>query len=456
MKTFSFCALLLAICFSPPCARAVDKQAPAKEADASSTQMNLPNGLRVLVKGSMHSALYSEVLLVVRAGLVTSEPDEEIARVAAAALTSGRRSPSDPPIRMELARLGVTMDSTVGREVAVFRFAVPTVNTLPFLHLLGLLVSRETIPVEQWADAIDRDNRVQEVEQSDMWLLSNTQLRDLIWTREMGKPRLMQRISTRTADRKLLNDFWQRAYARENMVLSVWGDVDTEDLSRSIREQFSVRDHGPGLGESPRSPEPALKHTGSTRCEQTGEAVPAALMVGVGAVTDSDEAFYASQLAVHILGASYNSRLQRRLREKSAVVYTVEAAAVPIGITGTTLRIACQTDQVEATRSVILAELQRLVREPVDQEELDYAKAILRSRLKLDAGSMREQFYRESLQMLLSRPLRDPNKAETIIASFTPQTLLRALQSTIRNETASTLVISAHPEPLCEVAHETR
>src|SRR5205085_1581586 len=154
--------------------------------------------------------------------------------------------------------------------------------------------------------------------------------------------------------------------------------------------------------------------------------------------------------------ASYNSRLQRRLREQSGVVYTVEAAAVPLGATGTTLRIACQTDQVEATRAIILAELRRLVREPVDAEELGYAKAILRSRLKLDAGSLREQFYRESLQILLNRQVRDPGRAEPIIASFTPLTLLRALQSTIRSDTVSTLVISAHPEPICEAAHEMR
>jgi len=455
MKTCSFCALLLAISFAPLHAAAGDTAAAPKINDTTSLSLTLPNGLRALVKGSMRSAPYSEVLLVVRAGLTASAPEEQIARVAAAALTAGRRSPSDPPIRLELARLGVTTDCTVGREVVVYRFAVPTVNTLRFLHLLGLLISRETIPVEQWADAIDRDNRAQAVEQADMWLVSNAQLRDLIWTTEADQPRLMQRISTRTADRKQLNDFWQRAYAPENIVLSVWGDLDANQLAQSLRQEFSARPRGPGLAGAAQSTAPALRQRGATHCEQVGEAVPAALLVGVGAVIRNDDAFYASQIAVHILGASYNSRLQRRLRENSGVVYTVEAAAVPVGATGTILRVACQTDQVETTRAIILAELQRLVREPVGPDELEYAKAILLSRLKLDAGSMREEFYRESLQILLNRQMRDPAKAEPIIASFTPQTLLRTLRSTIRNDTVSTLVLSAHPEPVCEVAHET-
>ncbi len=454
MNSNSFCVLLLAAILAPLHAAAIDTSSVSKKNDTDFVQLALPNGFRVLLKGSLHDAPYSEVLLVARAGLTASGPDEVIAHVSAAVLTAGRRSPSDPPIRLELARLGVTIDSTVGREVTVFRFAVPTINTLPFLRLLGLLISRETIPVEQWADAIDRYSRVEAVEQSDLWLRSNTQLKDLIWTTETGKPKLMQRLSTRTADRKLLNDFWQRAYAPGNMVLSVWGDVDPDELTRVIREQFSARAPGLALPGSSQPPEPALKRSGLTHCEQADEAAPAALLVGAGAVIDSDKAFYASQIAVHILGASHNSRLQRRLREQSGVVYTVEAAAIPTGVTGTTLRIACQTDQVEATRTIILGELQRLVREPVDPEELDYAKAILRSRLKLDTGSMREQFYRESLQMLLNRQMRDPNKAEPIIASFTPLTLLHALQSTIRSNTVSTLVISAHPEPICEVAHE--
>src|SRR5271154_2385190 len=456
MNSRAFIALLLACSFAPLHASAIGTSPAPNVNDPKIAQLVLPNGLQVLLKGSLRGALYSEVLLVVRAGLIASEPDEEIAGVSAEALTAGRRSPSDPPIRLELARLGVTIDLSEGRQVTVFPFAAPTTNTSAFLRLLGLLISRETIPVEQWAAAIDRYRRAEAYGQSDIWLRSNDQLRDLIWTTEADHPRLTQPISTRAADRKLLNDFWQRAYAPENMVLSVWGDVEPGELMQSIREGFGVRTRGLGSHGSSQPPEPELKSVGSTRCEQTDGASPAALLVGAGAVVGSDEAFYASQIAVHILGASYNSRLQRRLREQAEVVYTMEAAAIPISATGTILRIACQTDQVEAIRRIILGELRRLVEEPVESEELDYARAILRSRLKLDAGSVREQFYRESLQILLHRPMPDPEKAEPIIATFTPLTLLRALQATIRSDTVSTLVISAQPEPVCEVTHETR
>src|ERR1051325_11710152 len=113
----------------------------------------LSNGLKLLIGKPLRPALFSEVLLVVRAGTGTAgSGQEEIARIAAQTLLTARR-PQDPSIRVELARLGVSPDFTVGREVAVFRFAVPTVNTHHFLHLLASLLNRRKLPNGVWADA---------------------------------------------------------------------------------------------------------------------------------------------------------------------------------------------------------------------------------------------------------------------------------------------------------------
>jgi len=92
----------------------------------------------------------------------------------------------------------------------------------------------------------------------------------------------------------------------------------------------------------------------------------------------------------------------------------------------------------------------------VSQEELDLARALLRSRLKLDGASFRDQFYRRSLAMLGSSAVRDPVRAEPILADFTPSTLLEALGPTIRPEQASSVVISTHLESVCEGSHETK
>jgi predicted Zn-dependent peptidase len=423
-------------------------------------RVNLPNGLRTLVGKPLRIALFSEVLLVVRAGTGTpASGQEEIAWIVAEALTAARRSPEAPPVRLELARLGISLDFTVGREVAVFRFAVPTLNTFRFLHLLADLLDRRTLLDEVWDEAIARRRQELTREQADPWQRATSQLISLIWKSGPEAPvarPIPLPIGSETIEHTALAAFWDHAYVPGNMVLSIWGALPTDELTRSVQHEFGrlVPSHGAKSVVLPA--EPVRTRGGGVSCLQQAGASPAALLVGVGTEVNGDRAFYAWQIAAHILGASYNSRLQRRLRTEAQMVYTVEAASVPIGTRGMTLRVAFQTDRVGTTRKIILEELRRLTNEPVTQKELDHARALLHSRLKLDGTSFRDQFYRRSLALLSLQGVRDPSGAEAILAGFTPRTLLDFLSPTLKLEEVSTVVVSIGPEPLCEGSHETK
>ncbi len=429
-------------------------------------QTDLPNGLRILLGKPQRTALFSEVLLVVRAGTGTAGPNrEEVARVAAAALTAGRLGAEEPPIQLQLAHLGVVLDSTVGREVAVFRFAVPTRNTIRFLRLLADLLARNTLPEETWMEAVAQRSGLAAREQIDPWRMATAELDRLAWLASEGGPAPAAPVAS-SIEREALARFWSSGYTPERMVLSVWGELPmepteptepTEDIASVLRRDFGRLDAGRAADGSAaaafeRAPvEPSRAPGAGLSCLREEGAVPPALLVGLGTEVEDDTAFYGWQLVAHILGASYNSRLQRRLRTESQVVYTVEAACLPVGTRGLTLRIACQTDQVETARKVILEELQRLVREPVAQEELDLARALLRSRLQLDQASFRDQFYRRSLALLAIRGIRDPGTAEPVLAGLTPTSLLELMRKTLRPGEASTVLLSAEAEPLCEV-----
>ena len=412
----------------------------------------LSNGLKLLIGKPLRPALFSEVLLVVRAGTGTAgSGQEEIARIAAQTLLTARR-PQDTSIRVELARLGVSPDFTVGREVAVFRFAVPTVNTHHFLHLLASLLNRRKLPNEVWEDAMAQRASELTREQSDPWQRATTELTSLLWTNRTDNtlPHLLSLpVESETLTAKVLAAFWGQRYAPGNMVLSIWSNFPIDQVGNIAEREFGILAAG-NLKDTPvPAPEPVRTRGGATACLRDEGAIPPALLVGVGAEVNSDRAFYGWQIAAHILGASSNSRLQHRLRTLSQAVYTIEASGVPVGLRGMTLRIACQTDQVDMTRNVIFQELRRIAQEPVSQQEVDLARALLSSRLKLDSASYRDRFYRRSLELLSLQGVRDPAQAESLLASFTPATLLDVLSSSLKPEEASTVIISVHREPLC-------
>lgn len=429
---------------------------------AAFEQLTLDNGLRVLLGTPARPVELTEALLVVQAGTRSQGPgEEESARVAAEAFLGGKLAGQETTIRRQLARAGVTLDYTVGREVAVFRFAVPERQTAVLVSALAGLLRRESPGPAVWEQAVETRKLLAAAEEADPWQRSLRTLDGLLW-HEPGSDR--PGSDRRTAggepgvapDLARLEAFRTAAYRADRMVIALWGEAPVAELGALVRHELAARTAETGRSpvEEPAEPElrpaePGLRPEGGLRCLTDPAAEPPALLVGLGAELPDDRSFYGWQLVAHILGASHTSRLHERLRVREPFVYTVEATCNPVGSRGMTLRISAQTEELERARQVVMEELRRLASEEVSQQELDLARAIFRSRLLLDQGSFRDQFYRRALALLSTRPPRDLAPAAAALDALTPASLLAILRRTLRPELTSTVVVSAAAEPLC-------
>lgn len=416
--------------------------------------LELDNGLRVLLGKPQRAALLSEVLLVVRAGTGPEKTGPgEAAWIAAEALLAGRVPDGTQEVRHRLAQIGVSVDHTVGKEATVFRFTAPTRKTDELLRLLGdLLVRREVAP-ETWARAAAQRRLTLAQQRNDPWLRSTALLDELLWNEPSAPGVPVAAAAPEDPVLERAEGIFRRAYVPGQAVLSVWGEAEVDALARTVRAE---------LGPAPRSVEPPVevvplidpspRSEGTVRCLQQPGATPPALLIGISAEIDDDVAFYGWQILAHILGASHDSRLHRRLRLREGLAYTVEASCLPVGEHGLTLRIATQAPNVERTHQVILEELRRLATEEVSQEELDLARSIFRSRLLLDQTSFREQFYRRALTLLSTRTVRNSEDGERALAALTPARLLALTRQTLRPQRASVVVIAETAPALCSDA----
>lgn len=410
--------------------------------------LTLPNGARALVGTPSRTVAATEVLLLAPVGTRLAELDGEVAsRALAAAFLDGRLTGESVSIRRQLARMGVVADSTVGREVTVFRFAVPTRWTERFLHLLGTLLRREGLDPRVVEQAIASQAASREA--VDPWQRAVATLDQMIWQEAEPAVGLAAGASPSLVPAQL-EALRRRAYAPERLVLGVWGALPWDELVAMIRRQLGA----PGEQAAPsealgQAVEPTARPIGGTGCLLDPGADPPVLLMGVGAQLPDDRAFYAWQLATHILGASHSSRLHHRLRVREPFVYTVEASCVPMGSHGLTLRISTQSESLESAREAVSDEVLRLLREEVPQAELDLARAIFKSRLLLDQGSLRDQFFRRGLGLLSARSGRDPAGAMAALEALTPASLLAILRQTLKPEALTTLVVSARQEEVC-------
>ncbi|MEO7119227.1 MAG: pitrilysin family protein [Candidatus Limnocylindrales bacterium] len=175
-------------------------------------------------------------------------------------------------------------------------------------------------------------------------------------------------------------DFFQTWYVPNNCVLTIVGDVDEEPAFAAVERLF---------GPIPSKPVPirlvpdVSPQLGTEYREVFADAVPLTRVhFGFRAPGYGDPAYDALEVATQILAGGKGSRLHRRLVREQQIAQDVAAFALPlIGSSSiysgwVTARPESDAETVEAA---FLAELQRLVDEPVTDDELARARALIES-----------------------------------------------------------------------------
>ncbi|HEY7599664.1 MAG TPA: pitrilysin family protein, partial [Candidatus Limnocylindrales bacterium] len=172
--------------------------------------------------------------------------------------------------------------------------------------------------------------------------------------------------------------FFRAWYAPNNAVLSICGDVDEEAAHAAAARYFGPIPARPGLLQPP--PPPVELGLGGEVREVIADAVPLTrIHFAFRAPAFGTAELDALELATHILGGGKGSRLHRRLVRDEQLAQDIAAFVLPL-VGGSvfagwaTVRPGAGADVVE---QAYLEELARLAAEPVSDDELARAKALI-------------------------------------------------------------------------------
>jgi predicted Zn-dependent peptidase len=158
-----------------------------------------------------------------------------------------------------------------------------------------------------------------------------------------------------------------RWYRPNNMVLSVAGNVEHDEVLAWAGKYFSAIEAQPVPEVPPFQPEiPEQRLLADERTLAQSN-----LAIGLRSFGREDPDRYALTILANLLGRGMSSRLFREVREKRGLAYSVGASTSRYTDVGTFSVSAGVSPEkmVEATK-VILEELRRLIDEPVGEEEL--------------------------------------------------------------------------------------
>ena len=169
-----------------------------------------------------------------------------------------------------------------------------------------------------------------------------------------------------------IRQFHADHYRAGNIVVSIAGDVDHDDVVGEIERAFV--DLAGGDGRVPRTQPDGVGH--GRRIHDDTEQVH--LVVGGRAVAREDPDREALDVVNHVLGGGLSSRLFDEIRERRGLAYSVYSAMANYADAGMwSVYAGTLPEHVDTVRSLIAAEIDRLTADGITDEELAVAVGYL-------------------------------------------------------------------------------
>ncbi len=305
-----------------------------------------------------------------------------LAGLSADMLEEGTASRSSLDIAAELERLGASFFSTAGADASEVELTVLRNRLEPALDLLADVVTAPTFPASELERV--RDERVTRVVQEldEPRVLANNAFARALYGDEhpWGTPLLGTRASLASLGRDDVVAFYRRHYHAGNATLLVAGDVEPDTLLALLEPRFGGWEGGePAPASAP--PAPPAPGPNVVLVDRPG-AAQSEIRVGRVAVARSTEDYFPLTVLNTVLGGSFTSRLNARLREEKGYTYGAGSGFAMRRSPGPFVaQAAVHTPVTDDAVAVFLEEIARMRDEDVPAQELDRARRYVALRL---------------------------------------------------------------------------
>ena len=402
----------------------------------------LANGLRIIHLPSAQPVVYCGY--AVGAGTRDEElgREEGMAHFCEHITFKGTERRSSMKILGHLESVGGDLNAFTNKEETVYHAAVLKDNIGRAVDLLTDIVFHSTYPqaeidkeVEVIVDEIEsyNDSPVELVYD----LFENAVFRGHpLGHNILGTAEKLRRYTTADALR-----FTRRYYRPENSVFFAYGDVDFARLVRLLERANTV-----------------VADEACCDCKQSAATLPpyvaqhiehhmdthlAHVMVGTRAYDVHDERRIALYLLNNILGGpGMTARLNVSLRERNALVYTVESMAQSYSDTGLwAVYFGCDPKNVNRCLRLIRRELDKVMQRPLSDAQLRAAKRQIRGQIGIACDS-RESFALDFAKSYLHYGWKkDVTALCERIDALTAADLQRVAQDLFAEERLTSLVV---------------
>jgi predicted Zn-dependent peptidase len=402
-------------------------------------QERLDNGLTVVVRENPVAPVVA-VSLLVKMGTRWEQPATAgISNFVHAVMVKGTAKRSGAELAEAVAALGGKISATGEvdyseiRASALARF---------WRDLLGLVAELALEP-KLLPDEVDRERD---------WLLSRVQKRrdnapsrafDAFYATLYGShpyalPALGTPQSLARIDHAAIGGAYRAGYRPERMVLALSGQVAASEVLAEARRRFGGMARG-GLGVDAPIPTPVAS---ARRVELEMPAQQSQILTGSLAPPLDHPDHAAVKVLSTILGGGMAGRLFAELRDKQGLAYTATSYYDPVREPGAlVLYLGTSPENAPKAEAALLAEVERIRRDPVSAEELARAKGYLLGRYAMDRRTNERLAWYLAFYDIEGQPRDFPDRYRRAVQAVSTADILRVARRYLA--TLTTVVVRA-------------
>ena len=410
----------------------------------------LENGLRIVTEHLPETRAASIGVLIECGSRDETVEESGLAHLCEHMLFQGTSSRSALQIARQMDFAGGQIGGFTTRDYTCLHAVVLADHVYYALDLIGDVLLNSTFPEDSLAR--EKSAIVRELEGGcDVPSLRVLEmLKRRAWPgHPLGRPIAGSTEAVAGHTREDLIYFFHRNYTPNRIMIAAAGNLNHEDFVADCRDAFWRL---MGDSERPRLVEPHFSPGVSFDNIASAQSYFA---IGIPAPAYNHPDRVSTHLLIGLLGTGYSSRLFRRLREDTGLVYDVHADYHAYAEAGMVVfEGATRPDCAEQAVDITLDTWNRLVsgEEPVEEEELVGAKNRLRSQHIISSGDVYTRMCRLATQELYFGHTVDSGEIQEKISSATTEDVQREACRLGDAETAQPLHVALAGPPLSGAA----
>ncbi len=405
----------------------------------------LPNGL-VLLVAERPAVPIVAVRVSLRAGAAFDPPDKAgLANLTGALLTRGTARRTAQELDAAIEFVGGRLEAGAGRDALTVSLTVLRKDLGLGLDLLQEVVLTPTFPEAELKRKVAEIQAAIERSEENPEAVAGRALARLVYPgHPYGTPVEGTRESVGRLTRADVAGFHARHVRPDTTVIAVVGAVTVDEARREVARRFGAWARPPMPAPPP--PPPASPGVPGAETVRREHLTQTTILLGRQAVNQRDPDYFPLAVASYILGGGSASRLYQRVREEGGLAYAVYSYLAP-GRYGAAVVVSAQTRTAEAGRvaAIFREELDRMVREPVSERELELARAYLIGSfpLRLDTSAKVADFLVAVEELGLGLDYADRYRER--IARVSAADVQRVAAAYFRPDTFSRVLVGAQP-----------